>query len=161
MSRVCDVCGYAINKPITWIIGLKIRETTLEVTLSSKSSKKHHSRSPHKTKAWSFLFLGASWGWHSHIYGDQSKIRRSEIMGGVLKSNNKAKKWIIQRWNFIQTSINHVCVLCVLKLKPEKLPVPSKFGSSGRSLPDILACLGVTGSKYIGNSKIGVCKSKT
>ncbi len=32
------------------------------------------------------------------------------------------------------------------------LPVPYIFGTKGRLLPDILACLGATGSKYIGGT---------
>ena len=36
------------------------------------------------------------------------------------------------------------------------LPVPFIFGTRGRSLPDILACLGVLGSKYKGNWKMRV-----
>ena len=37
------------------------------------------------------------------------------------------------------------------------LPVPYIFGSRGWvSLPDILACLGAKGSKYMGNWKIRV-----
>ena len=50
MSRVCDACGYAINKPITWIIGLKIREASRTWQLIQVIKKHQPLRSPHKTK---------------------------------------------------------------------------------------------------------------
>ena len=53
-----------------------------------------------------------------------------------------------------------VSVLLVLKLDVfpihSYMLVPCIFGTRGRSLPDILACLGATGSKYIENWKMMV-----